>query len=178
MFGRCARRFREAVRQGSLVIGGAGGAEDLGELGDDIVELLDVVGLGKVSFRAVSQAFGDVLMVPGGAPDDLSDGIVAAIPLEGLQDIGPGLDGHFIIEDEDGRQVGGWTVFEVPGDFNPVFEEFKRDAGMAFEDVMSQHFLVVDIVIREGNIGRVSHWLLGVSFVRSLCGTNVGQSGI
>lgn len=144
-------------------IAGLDVVKDLGELRDDVVELLDVIGLGEISLGAILQTFGDVLVIAGGAPDDLSDGIVAAVFLEDLQDFGSGLHGHFIIENEDGRQVGCRAAFEIAGDLQSVFEEFKRNAGMAFKDVMGQHFLVIVIVIRERYIGSVSHWSIGVS---------------
>jgi len=109
-----------------------GGAKDLGQLDDDLVELLDVVGFGKVFFGPVLHALGDVLAIAGGAPNNFPDPVVAAVRAEHFQDIEPGLDRHLIVEKEDGGELCGGAFFEISGNFLPVFEKFKGGTRIVF----------------------------------------------
>ena len=131
--------------------------EHLRKLRDDLIQLPQTMGFGKILFRSVSHAFGYVLGIAGSTPNDFSDGIIAVVALEEFQDVGAGLEGHFIVEDEKGGKFGCRAGFEIPDDVLSVVKKFKGDAGMVFEDSPCQHFLVVGIVIRQCNVRWVRH---------------------
>jgi hypothetical protein len=121
--------------------------------------LLNTIRLSKISFSPIPKTFRSILPVPRSTPDDLPDGIIALVGLKGFQNIGPGLDRHFIIEDQYGGEFGAGTVLKIVGDFLSVFKEFKKDSRMAFEDAVGQHLLVIGVVIRKGDIRGISHWI-------------------
>lgn len=147
--------------------------KDLGQLDDDVVELLDVVGFGKVFFGPVLHALGDVLAIAGGAPNNFPDLVVAAVRAERFQDIEPGLDRHLIVEEENHGEFGGGAFFEISGNFLPVLEKFKGGTGIVFEEPVGQHFLVVWVVIREGNVRSAWHWLKRLMGVKQIVRANL-----